>query len=329
MADEEFAQFVKGQFKAGDAFAASDYLVPLGAIDVSDNMQALTISTAGGLKVDIIDASGITVDVDVFQYQDGDANTSAYGNVMLGDDGTNLQFVKVDSNGVLAIQDNGGSLTVDGTVSAQQNGVWDVGTVGRITQDVNIADGGNSITIDGTATVAATHEGAWTATVSQSGAWSATVSATDLDIRNLTGTTDKVQITDGTDALAVNTDGSINVITPDTTPSTMDYGTVTLVKDTEGVVNNFSPAINDTKMKRVVVSGEGKCLWTVYVGATGDETDTPYAAIHTSPGNENGTIELHNVEVASTDYITITGTNMEQKASPNSDFVGYATIIKE
>jgi len=38
-----------------------------------------------------------------------------------------------------------------------------------------------------------------------------TVTATDLDIRDLTAATDSVSISDGTDTLAVNADGSINV----------------------------------------------------------------------------------------------------------------------
>lgn len=38
-----------------------------------------------------------------------------------------------------------------------------------------------------------------------------TVTATDLDIRDLSATTDNVAISDGTDTLAVNADGSINV----------------------------------------------------------------------------------------------------------------------
>jgi len=62
---------------------------------------------------------------------------------------------------------------------------------------VNIQDGGNSITVDGT--------------VSISG--SVTVTATDLDIRDLTHVSDSVKVGDGTDFLAINADGSLNVQT--------------------------------------------------------------------------------------------------------------------
>lgn len=62
----------------------------------------------------------------------------------------------------VSVDDNGGSLTVDGTVAATQSGTWNIATVTTltgITNDVNIADGGNSITVDGT--VAATQSGTW------------------------------------------------------------------------------------------------------------------------------------------------------------------------
>jgi len=98
------------------------------------------------------------------------------------------------------IADGGNSITVDATdldirdlssatdsIAAVQSGTWDIGTVTTltgITNDVNIADGGNSITVDGS----------------------------DFDIRDLTHVSDSVKIGDGTDFLAVNADGSINVL---------------------------------------------------------------------------------------------------------------------
>ena len=106
--------------------------------------------------------------------------------------GTATNPVRVDPTGTTAqpITDNGGSITVDGTVAATQSGTWNVtnvsGTVslptgaataalqtqpgvdiGDVTVNnasgasaVNIQDGGNSITVDGT--VAATQSGTWT-----------------------------------------------------------------------------------------------------------------------------------------------------------------------
>jgi hypothetical protein len=65
-----------------------------------------------------------------------------------------------NSTGVLSVDDNGSSLTVDGTVAATQSGTWTLGAnsgvdIGDITINntsgagaVNIQDGGNSITVD-------------------------------------------------------------------------------------------------------------------------------------------------------------------------------------
>lgn len=41
--------------------------------------------------------------------------------------------VATDSTGVLSVDDNGGALTVDGTVAATQSGTWNVGTVTTVT----------------------------------------------------------------------------------------------------------------------------------------------------------------------------------------------------
>lgn len=69
---------------------------------------------------------------------------------------------------------------------------------------VNIQDGGNSITVDGTVSISGD------VNVTQgTSPW--VVSATDLDIRDLTHVSDSVKIGDGTDFLAINADGSINV----------------------------------------------------------------------------------------------------------------------
>jgi hypothetical protein len=42
-----------------------------------------------------------------------------------------------DSTGVLSVDDNGGSLTVDGTVAATQSGAWNIGTVTAVTDITN------------------------------------------------------------------------------------------------------------------------------------------------------------------------------------------------
>lgn len=124
------------------------------------------------------------------------------------------QQLAVNADGSINITDNSGSLTVDASDLDIRDLAFatdkvDVGgsvvaldsttlaalesiTVqnGSGASAVNIQDGGNSITVDG----------------------SVTVSATDLDIRDLSHSQDSVKVGDGTDFLAVNPDGSINVV---------------------------------------------------------------------------------------------------------------------
>lgn len=81
-----------------------------------------------------------------------------------GTDTLNITGSSLDVNlttSVISVDDNGGSLTVDGTVTIQDGG-----------GSISIDDGGGTITVDG----------------------SVTVSATDLDIRNLSETTDHVLV---------------------------------------------------------------------------------------------------------------------------------------
>lgn len=127
-------------------------------------------------------------------------------------DGTDLLAINAD--GSLNITDNGGSITVDGsvTVSATDLDIRDLShtqdsvKVGDGTDflalnadgSVNITDNGGSLTVDGTVAVSSV-------------GGTVTVSATDLDIRDLSHTQDSVKIGDGTDFLAVNADGSITV----------------------------------------------------------------------------------------------------------------------
>lgn len=63
---------------------------------------------------------------------------------------------------VVHIDDNGGSITVDGAVSASQSGTWNIGTVSTITNVVHIDDNNSSLTIDGSVT--ANQGGTWNIT---------------------------------------------------------------------------------------------------------------------------------------------------------------------
>ncbi len=124
-----------------------------------------------------------------------------------GKDGSgNTQDILTDNSGVLAIQDNGGSITIDGTVSATQSGTWNVGTLSTITNVVHVDDnsstlsvddGGGSLTVDGT--VAAT----------QSGTWNVGTVSTITNVVHVDDNASTISIDDGAGSITV--DGTVAV----------------------------------------------------------------------------------------------------------------------
>lgn len=128
---------------------------------------------------------------------------------------------------------------------------------------VNIQDGGNSITVDATNLdirdlVFATDK------VDVSGS-SVTVTATDLDIRDLTHSSDSVKVGDGTDFLAINSDGSINVVLQE------DTGTETVNFDSQASLASGATDNQDlvfataSKLYQVWASASGKLKITVQI----------------------------------------------------------------
>lgn len=145
----------------------------VGAFLRSSDGTLITHTTVGGKEaLDVRIAEGINVEVDL---DAADDSVAAYLN-----DGAGNAIGS--TGGAIHVSDAGGSLTVDAVdldirdltqtdeITAYQGGVWNIGTLTSITNDVNIADGGNSITVD----------------------------AVDLDIRDLTFATDQVQIGNAT-----------------------------------------------------------------------------------------------------------------------------------
>jgi len=142
---------------------------------------------------------------------DGDGNkiTSTAGaldvNIASGTLDTTGSVVALDAATLAALEDI--TATVSGTVGL------DAATLTAL-EDITVS---GTVALDA-ATLAALED--VTATVSGTVALDAatlaaledvTVSATDLDIRDLVAATDSVSIGDGTDTLAINADGSINV----------------------------------------------------------------------------------------------------------------------
>lgn len=132
-----------------------DAKTPLGQSlvdDVNDAIRVAVVAGSGGGMSDAEFAAHLPLHVIVdsgagagTQYADAVARGTATGTLAMGDDGTNIQSVKVDTAGVLAIQDNSGSITVDGTFF-------------QVTQPVSVAavvhvdDNADSLTVDGSVT---------------------------------------------------------------------------------------------------------------------------------------------------------------------------------
>jgi len=161
----------------------------IGAFLRASDGTLLTHSDVGGKKaLDVSIADGVNVEVDLSHIDDsvrlGDGtsfftSTSENGDIALDVHLSNTSIAvtatdldirdlafatdKVDVSGSEVSLD-AATLAALETINAVQSGVWDIGTVTSITNDVNIADGGNSITVD----------------------------AVDLDIRDITAVSDSI-----------------------------------------------------------------------------------------------------------------------------------------
>ena len=72
-------------------------------------------ATSGALKVDLVDASGIVIDVDIDQFINGHLAVPATdkANVVAGYDGANYRFLSTDTNGVLKVAEQNPPITGD------------------------------------------------------------------------------------------------------------------------------------------------------------------------------------------------------------------------
>jgi hypothetical protein len=247
MADE-FAQIVKGPVLDTDTILSTDGLAPV-AVKKGTAWAPLEVdATSGGLKVDIVDATGLTISVEL------DPDTSGvliYGTT---DGGTTQTPVLVDSAGQIK------------------------------------------------------------------------VFASDFDIRDLTHVSDSVKVGDGTEFIAVNTDGSINVNIVGAGDSVYIPGNANCIKDTPTTIVTHSPS-SDERFKSIVVSGAGLCQWTVKFGTTGSEATI--LEFWTTPSNPTQTMDIpDSLLVSSGETLLVQATNREKAATPTSDFTGFATLIR-
>lgn len=221
------------QYAEDSAHVSGDTLTMAGVVQQSadaalsndGDRSLLQVDSNGYLKVNV--KAGSTSGT---QYSDGNARGSATGNLIMVDDGVNIQsvagtsagLIKIDLSGTsansTAIKVDGSSVTqpISGTVAATQSGTWTLGAnngvdIGDITINnaagasaVNIQDGGNSITVDGSVSITGTH----------------TVDLSTTTLSALESTT----VQNGSGASAVNIQDGGNSITVDGTVAATQSG---------------------------------------------------------------------------------------------------------
>ena len=162
--------------------------------------------------------------------------------IVLVDSTTDANRLVIDASGRPTVN-------VNGTVNVDANSSDVTVDNGAGVAAVNIQDGGNSITVDGTVAISGT----------------VTVSATNLDIRDLTHVSDSVKVGDGTDFLAVASDGSIAVTFGVGGTPVADYGTGTPGAGSSS--NNDYTVVGSTfELHKVLFSSSGKMKIEVQVG---------------------------------------------------------------
>lgn len=244
--------------KVGDGLVPSQQLTinPDGSVNVTDNGGSLTVDAT---DFDIRDLDSTQDSVEVLQATHDNLNANV--TIQVGD-------VDVSNANPVPVSDAGGSLTVDATDLDIRNLVF-------ATDKVDVS-GSTNIGLDA-ATLAAlesitVQNGTGAAAVNiQDGGNSITVDATDLDIRDLTHVSDSVKVGDGTDFLAINSDGSINVV-PLEDPGTevVNFNTVAAVAG--GATSNHDLVFaTASRLYQVLATASGKMKITVQI-ETGSAT---------------------------------------------------------
>lgn len=245
--------------------------------DATITSQQLAINSDGSVNITDNGAS-ITVDATNLDIRD---LSHAQDSVKVGD-GTD--FLAVNADGSVNITDNGGSLTVDATN-------LDIRDLSASQDNVAISDGTDTLAVNADGSInsivsQATHDNlnanvtiqvgdvdvgnANPVPVSDAGG-SLTVDAINLDIRDLSHTQDSVKIGDGTDFLAVNADGSINVV-PLEDPGTerVDYNTAAALAASASSNHDYT-LTNAAKLYQVLATASSKLKVEVQI-ETGSAT---------------------------------------------------------
>lgn len=163
---------------------------------------------------------------------------------------------------------------------------------------VNIQDGGNSITVD----------------------------SIQLDVDDLNATDDNVAISDGTDTLAINSDGSINVKVSDTSGTeTLDYDSATAIA--AGATDNHDYTTTGAfRLTQILASASSKMKIEVQVEtAAASGTFNTIAVEFNSTANPNMSIKFKSEPlVVSGARVRIIRTNRDNQAQDlYSTVLGY------
>lgn len=200
--------------------------VAVKVVDGTIVSQTMTVNANGSINVEGVD----------FDIRDLDSTQDSVEVLQATHDNLNanvtIQVADVDVSNAnpVPVSDAGGSLTVDAVDLDIRNLVF-------ATDKVDVS--GSAVT--------------------------AVVTATDLDIRDLTHVSDSVKVGDGTDFLAVNTDGSINVVIQE------DVGTEVVNYDTAAAVAAAATSNHDlvfasaSKLFQVLATASGKLKVTVQI----------------------------------------------------------------
>lgn len=291
---------------------------PGGAVEITDGTDTLQINADGSIN-SVVTATNLDIRDLVFATDKVDASGSTLG----ANSGVDIGDVTINNAAgasAVNIQDGGNSITVDGSVTVSATNL-DIRDLVFATDKVDVSGstlGANSGVDIGDVTI---NNAAGASAVNiQDGGNSITVDATDLDIRNLSASQDNVAISDGTDTLQVNTDGSINVRISQLTGTTSvaDYNTSAALAGNSTNTHTYTSTGN-FYLEQIEAAASGKMKIVVAVNGT-----TRFVQFN-STANPNMSILLQQPILATTGQtVTIARTNLEnQSQDVYSTIVGY------
>jgi hypothetical protein len=240
--------------------------------------------------------------------------------IFISDATTPSQKLKVESDGSINVNDNGGSITVDATD-------LDIRDLVFATDKVDVS-GSTNVGLDA-ATLAAlesitVQNGAGAAAVNiQDGGNSITVDAVDLDIRDLDAATDSVAAHLFDEAgVAFSASNPLYVTSVEGTGTEVnDYNTASAIAGGASSNHDYTvPGGNDMLFSKVWASASGKMKIEVQIDIGGGYVTR--AVGFNSTANPNIKVEFAPIQLVATDKIRIIRTN---KDNQSQDL--YSTII--